>query len=279
MPELPEVETMARELNARLKGRVISKVLLIYEPIVAGDPNDFIDLITGRQILSVFRFGKWIRFDLDGQVGLLIHLKMTGQFSIGSWPVSFDGPWPAHARAAFNIQPAEKNGQEAFFYHDIRKFGRLRAFKREALEDFLKKLSLGPDPLTISAECFEALLKTKKGRLKSVLLDQVIISGLGNIYVDESLFAASLSPLRPANSLNGGQSAHLLTQVKDILTKAIEFRGSTVENYKGLEGGGDYQKFHQVYGKKGHPCPRCGSLLECATVGGRTTVYCPICQD
>jgi formamidopyrimidine-DNA glycosylase len=278
VPELPEAETMARDLERRLKGRVLSEVLIAFEPIVAMEPTRFSELIAGHRVRRVGRLGKWIRLDLDNGATALFHLKMTGQFSMGPWPGDLAGPWPPHARVAFRVGEASGSSEEALFYHDIRKFGRLRAFSDSELPSFLEKLSLGPDALTVSPEDFYAGLKLRRGRLKAVLLDQSFLAGLGNIYADESLFASGLSPLRPADSLSSEESAGLLARVKSILTKAIEMRGSTVENYRGLEGGGDFQRFHQVYGKKGGLCPRCQTSLSCLTVGGRTTVYCPACQ-
>ena len=137
---------------------------------------------------------------------------------------------------------------------------------------------MGPDPLNLGPEEFRALFAGKKGRLKEILMDQSVVSGLGNIYADESLFAASLSPNRTTDSLTKLETSHLLAKIQAILTEAIEFRGSTVENYRALDGPGSFQDRHQVYGKSGKPCHKCGQTLVKIRIGGRGTVHCPACQ-
>ncbi|MDR1676926.1 MAG: bifunctional DNA-formamidopyrimidine glycosylase/DNA-(apurinic or apyrimidinic site) lyase [Deltaproteobacteria bacterium] len=277
MPELPEVETIAQDLNRCIAGRTISQVLVSFQKIVASDYDSFSRLLEDRVIEKVGRLGKWVRFDLDSGAGLLAHLKMTGQFLIGDWPGSLDGPWPPHARAAF-LLTGKGLKDETLFYRDIRKFGRLRAFSQSELTDFLQSLGLGPDPFELEAPQFHRILTAKKGQLKAVLLDQAVVSGLGNIYADETLFAANLLPTRAASDLSPAESTELLTQIKRILTNSIKLRGSTVENYQGLDGPGSYQDQHQVYGKSGRACPQCGQLLLKTIIGGRSTVFCPFCQ-
>jgi formamidopyrimidine-DNA glycosylase len=277
MPELPEAETMARDLNRRVVGLTIADILVSFDKIVASDYKSFVPTLKGHVIERVGRIGKWIKIDLDSGGALLAHLKMTGQFLTGDWPGSLEGPWPPHARVAFLLRGKET--EETLFYRDIRKFGRLRAFGENELRDFLKSLGLGPDPLELEANEFHRILLTKRGRLKAVLLDQTVIAGLGNIYADESLFAANLSPIRPASDLSPDETSRLLTHIQRILAKSIELRGSTVENYRGLEGPGSFQDHHLVYGKSGQNCPKCGNSLTKTVVGGRSSVHCPICQN
>ncbi|MDR2387603.1 MAG: bifunctional DNA-formamidopyrimidine glycosylase/DNA-(apurinic or apyrimidinic site) lyase [Deltaproteobacteria bacterium] len=276
MPELPEAETMARDLNQRVAGFTISQVLLAFEKIVASDLKNFEKTLVGHQITKVARLGKWIKFELDSGGALLAHLKMTGQFIMGDWPGHLSGQWPAHTRAAFLL--TDGNSQQTLFYRDIRKFGRLRAFPQDELLSFLSQLGLGPDPLELKPEEFHQLVSIKKARLKQVLLDQSLVAGLGNIYVDESLFAAGLSPYRLATTLTADEASLLLSHIKRVLNESIAHRGSTVENYRGLEGPGSFQDQHLVYGKHGQNCPKCGQALAKARVGGRGTTYCPICQ-
>ena len=196
MPELPEVQTIASDLDEIVGRRRILEAAVSYPKIEAGDVGRFVDLCGGSTIAKVERFGKWIRFVLESREGpaaMLVHLKMTGQFHMGSWPGS--ETWPPHAHAAFRLSgfPPES---DTLFYRDIRKFGRLRAFNQPELEEFLVHLAQGPDPLTVTEEDFHRRVTARKGRLKCVLLDQCTVAGLGNIYVDEGLFAAGLSPLR-----------------------------------------------------------------------------------
>lgn len=278
MPELPEVQTIAADLDELVGGSVIEAAAVNYPKIVAGDVDRFIMLVGGAKIERIERFGKWIRFILTGPAGpaaMLVHLKMTGQFDLGSWPEP--GAWPSHAHAAFRLagRPPE---QGTLFYRDIRKFGRLRAFDEADLAEFLAHLNQGPDPLTVEPEEFYRRLTARKGRLKCVLLDQSTVAGLGNIYVDEGLFAARLSPLRSAASLSRAETDRLLAETQRILKASIKARGSTTSNYQGLKGGGAFQHCHQAYGRTGQPCPRCGAPLERCLVGGRSTHYCPQCQ-
>ena len=277
MPELPEVQTIAADLNDIVGGRVIEAALVDYPKIVAGDAARFVELVQGSRIERVSRFGKWIRFDLDSLAVMLVHLKMTGQFHLGPWPGAGEGQWPPHAHAAFRLS-GFSGEDNTLFYKDIRKFGRLRAFDPPELAAFLDELGLGPDPLEVSADEFHQRVTARKGRLKCVLLDQCTVAGLGNIYVDEGLFAAGLSPLRSAAGLSRAETDALLKETKRILNASIKARGSTTSNYQGLKGGGGFQNSHQVYGRTNEPCPKCGAPLERSVVGGRSTHHCPHCQ-
>jgi formamidopyrimidine-DNA glycosylase len=275
---------MARDIQAFAAGRRVLDAAVSHRPIVATDPDKFQAGLKGRVIERARRMGKWVALDLSGGGALLAHLKMTGQFLARKWPEgvpldpSLDFPnslWPAHAHAAILL---EGPGDNALFYKDTRKFGRLRLFSAGELGPFLETLSLGPDPLAITPEDFYARLSSGKKSLKAALLDQSAVSGLGNIYVDESLFKAGFSPKHPAWLLTKDQAFSLLEAVRAVLTEAIELRGSTVSSYKSLGESGAFQDRHQVYGKAGCFCPRCGGALSRSVVAGRTTVSCPVCQ-
>ncbi|MDR0621281.1 MAG: bifunctional DNA-formamidopyrimidine glycosylase/DNA-(apurinic or apyrimidinic site) lyase [Deltaproteobacteria bacterium] len=276
MPELPEVETIAKDLRKMIAGLTIAEVKVDYGKIVGTDLAGFAPSLTGRTIGDVGRIGKWLKMDLDSGFTLLAHLKMTGQFVLEEKPGALASQWPAHARVGFKL--VGEGVEKTLFYLDIRKFGRLRVFDQESLTNYLDFLALGPDPLNLNSDRFHKIITSKKGRLKQILLDQTLVSGLGNIYADESLFAASLSPNRTTDSLTKLETAHLLAKIQAILTEAIEFRGSTVENYRALDGPGSFQDRHQVYGKSGKPCPKCGQILVKIRIGGRGTVHCPACQ-
>ncbi|UQZ90299.1 DNA-formamidopyrimidine glycosylase [Deltaproteobacteria bacterium Smac51] len=279
MPELPEVQTIASDLDDVVGGKTIAAVAVSFDKIVASDLNRFHKLLTGATIDSVTRLGKWVCFSLSGTEGpvtMLAHLKMTGQFHLGAWPEG-ESDWPPHTRAAFRLKglPAEN---DTLFYKDIRKFGRLRAFDLMELEEFLEHLGLGPDPFDMEPDDFYKRLTSKKGRLKSVLLNQQVVAGLGNIYVDECLFASGLLPTTSACKLSRPDTDRILTEARRILAASIKARGSTTSNYEGLKGGGSFQKSHNVYGRAGEPCPVCGSPIEKSVVGGRGTHHCPHCQ-
>ena len=278
MPELPEVQTIASDLDEAVSGLTIAEAAVGCEKIIPGGVNIFRRRLAGAKIDGVRRLGKWLHFRLARNrepVHLLVHLKMTGQFQLGPWPVP--GSWPKHIHAALRLagRPA---GAEALLYRDIRKFGRLRAFDQAEFEAFLKELNQGPDPLTVTAEEFHRRLTARRGRLKAVLLDQTTVAGFGNIYADESLFAARLSPLASAAGLSRAETGRLLKAARRIFTAAIAARGSTTSNYQGLKGGGNYQASHQVYGRAGRPCPVCGTAILRLVVGGRSTQVCPACQ-
>jgi formamidopyrimidine-DNA glycosylase len=278
VPELPEVQTIAADLNEAVRGLTITEAAIGCEKIVAGGTDDFRRRLAGAEIGEVRRLGKWVHFRLakaSGPAHLLVHLKMTGQFQLGPWPAK--GPWPRHIHAALRLagRPAETG---ALLYRDIRKFGRLRAFDQAGFEAFLEDLDLGPDPLTVTDEEFYRRLTARRGRLKAALLDQTTVAGFGNIYVDESLFAAGLSPLASAAGLSRAETGRLLRKARAIFRAAIAARGSTTSNYQGLKGGGTYQGRHQVYGRAGRPCPVCGTAIVKLTAGGRGTHLCPACQ-
>ena len=274
MPELPEVQTIADDLDEAVRGLTIVEAAVGCEKLIPGGAESFRRRLAGARIEEVRRLGKWLHFRLARNrepAHLLVHLKMTGQFQLGPWPAP--GGWPKHVHAALRLA-----GAEALLYRDIRKFGRLRAFDQAGFEAFLKELNLGPDPLTVTAEEFHRRLTARRGRLKAVLLDQATVAGFGNIYADESLFAARLSPLAPAAGLSPAETGRLLRAARRIFTAAIAARGSTTSNYQGLKGGGTFQASHQVYGRAGRPCPACGSAILRLVVGGRSTHVCPACQ-
>ncbi len=274
MPELPEVQTIVSDLNEMVSRRVISEVAVRLPKMMGGDADPFLALLPGAQIEEVIRLGKWVCFKLDrNKLTLVVHLRMTGQFELGPWPET--DHWPLHCHVALRLNGFPPD-QEALLYRDIRQFGRWFLLDPTELNIHLKKL--GPDSLLISPEEFHTRLTKKKSSLKSVLLDQSVIAGLGNIYVDESLFAARLSPTRSAASLVKEETDRLLAEIKRLLTASIATRGSTTSNYKGLKGPGSFQHQHQVYRHSGQPCPACGAQLERSVVAGRTTTFCPDCQ-
>ncbi|MDR2935558.1 MAG: bifunctional DNA-formamidopyrimidine glycosylase/DNA-(apurinic or apyrimidinic site) lyase, partial [Candidatus Adiutrix sp.] len=270
--------TIASDLDEAVRGLTITEAAVNCEKIIPGGARDFRRRLAGTRIEEVRRLGKWLHFRLardSGPAHLLVHLKMTGQFQTGPWPRP--GLWPKHVHAALRLagRPA---GTEALLYRDIRKFGRLRAFDQAGFEAFLKELDQGPDPLAMTAGEFHRRLTARRGRLKAVLLDQTVVAGFGNIYADESLFAARLSPLASAAGLSRAETGRLFTAARRIFAAAIAARGSTTSNYQGLKGGGRYQDSHQVYGRAGRPCPVCGTAIQKLVVAGRGTHICPTCQ-
>lgn len=270
MPELPEVETVAAGLRSLLIGRTILGVTVSWpRTIAAPGVSEFTQRIAGRHVVSVGRRGKYVVIGLDRGF-LLIHLKMSGRLSV----MVGDEALGAHTHTIFDLD----NGQQLRF-HDTRKFGRVY------LVDDLAQVTdaLGPEPLApdFSLGDFRQLLSRRSGRLKSLLLNQKFLAGLGNIYADEALFAARLHPLRRACSLSADEQGRLLEAIRTVLSRAIANRGTTLED-KGYTDAwgqvGSYQEQIEVYGRTGESCRACSTAIERIVIGGRSSHYCPQCQ-
>lgn len=276
MPELPEVETIVRELRSAVLGRRIAYLRVYLNKIVRPGPRLIARMMTGAEIKTVNRRGKFIVFELfrdgpDPDLYLIVHLKMTGQFL---WRDRGEKDRAKHVHAVIGFE-----GGGELLYRDMRQFGYLHGLNPEEFKRWQKSQNLGPDPFQIDAREFAGRLRSRKGRIKPLLLNQCFLSGLGNIYVDEALFAAKIHPLTPAESLSEARAVELHRQIVRILSEAIELRGSTTSNYRGLSGrGGEFQHRHRVYRRYGETCPVCGCNIERTVVGGRGTHFCPGCQ-
>lgn len=270
MPELPEVETIVRDLRSLVIGRRIETVRVRLNKLVRTGPRRLVRLATGAEILAVKRRGKFIVFSLSAERYIIVHLKMTGQFLWGE----FQGVWPDYVHVITEFE----NGK-ALLYRDMRQFGYFLGLEAQEYAEWLKSQEIGPDPFQLTSAEFAGLLRSKKGRIKAVLLDQRVISGLGNIYCDEALFAAGVHPLHPAHLIEEDLARRLHEQILKILKEAIRCRGSTTRNYVGLAGvGGEYQNRHRVYGRGGENCLVCGCRISRITAAGRGTHFCPVCQ-
>jgi len=271
MPELPEVETVARGLDACLAGRTIRDVTIRWPRTIAfPSVPEFQKLVAGRRVVSVSRRGKYVVVGLD-EGCLLIHLKMSGRLGV----VPAAEPLDKHTHTYFDLD----DGRQLRF-RDVRKFGRIYLVgdPGQVTEE------LGPEPLAIdfSLEDFRRLLARRSARLKSLLLNQQFLAGLGNIYADESLFVARLHPLRKADSLTPGEQARLYEGIRLVLDRAVAGRGTTLDDsgYVDAEGRpGAYQDQIAVYGRGGEPCFTCQTSIERIIVGGRSTHFCPRCQE
>jgi formamidopyrimidine-DNA glycosylase len=268
MPELPEVETVANGVHQRVHGDVIESVWLGSKPEpFKTDPAEMAEALTGRRIERVYRVGKHIVFDLEGDAQWIVHLGMTGRLlvSVASVPV------PTHTHAVLRLE----SGREVRFV-DARRFGRLAIHWREAESGFRGS---GREPLTISIEEFTALFRGRKTPIKAALLNQKLLHGVGNIYADESLFRAGIRPTRMAGRLTKDQLARLHGALQAVLKHAIELGGSSVSDYVDADGvRGFFQLEHRVYLRGGQPCLVCGTPIRRMVLGGRGTHYCPSCQ-
>jgi formamidopyrimidine-DNA glycosylase len=270
MPELPEVETIARGLHASLPGRTITDAAVRWAPTIAcPSVSQFKKQVVGRQVRSVGRRGKYVILALDRGY-LLIHLKMSGRLYL----VPKGQAWEKHEHTTFDLD----DGHQLRFW-DVRKFGRV--YLVEEPEQVTG--GLGPEPLDddLTLEDFRQRLAGRSGRLKSLLLNQAFLAGLGNIYADEALFRAGLHPLRSARLLIVPEEERLYEAIRSVLRQAIADRGTTLGDGGYVDAGGragDYQERIAVYGRTGEPCIRCQTPIERLVIGGRSSHFCPCCQ-
>ncbi|MDP2951087.1 MAG: DNA-formamidopyrimidine glycosylase [bacterium] len=244
MPELPEVETIRRQLSQKIVGKKFE----------------------GKLIASISRRGKMLLINFSDQESLVFHLKMTGQ-------LIFNGKETKHTRKIFQFED-----KSFLIFNDLRKFGWFKLVKNA---DQLKEIQqLGPDALFVKEQEFaSSLLQRKTAKIKPLLLDQKFLAGIGNIYADEVLFDSKIHPLRQVKSLKKQEVAKLFCSIKKILKKAIEKRGSSAKDYlDGLGNKGSYLAFHQVYQKTGQPCPVCKMPIQRIKISQRSSHFCPNCQ-
>jgi len=260
MPELPEVETVVRSVRAHLVGKRILTAEFSSPHVTPGDREALAKQLTGREIQSVTRRGKYIQIALDRGF-LTVHLGMTGKLLI-------QGAIREHTYGIFTLD------EGVLLYHDPRQFGSI-----EWSPDVNPRVArLGPEPLEVTLEEFRARLK-RKTKMKSLLLNQTFLAGVGNIYADESLFAAGIHPLASAEKINKVRAEKLYTAIRGILAHSIELGGSSISDYVNAEGQkGWFQVEHHVYGKDGDPCTQCGGPIKKTLVAQRGTHFCPRCQ-
>lgn len=272
MPELPEVETIRRSLLPLVQGAEIETVQVFLAKAVRPAPAEFAAGLTGRRITGIERRGKYLLFQLDNGQCLTIHLRMAGRLV---WQ-SRTTPLAKHTTLVINF----RDGKSLHFV-DPRKFGTAVLFPPAAPPAGLT--ALGLEPLTTEKEKLLAVLEKaaarRSGPVKGLLLDQRVLAGLGNIYADEVLFAAGISPLRPAREVTRAEWEKLYGCMVAILNKALVHRGTSQRDYVDGRGeAGEFQHYLQVYGRKKETCFACGAPLVYARVAGRGTHYCPTCQ-
>ncbi|MCF7916509.1 MAG: DNA-formamidopyrimidine glycosylase, partial [Candidatus Omnitrophica bacterium] len=265
MPELPEVETIKRELEENILGKKITEVKINRaEVIKEPPPSQFKKEIIGQKLERVIRRGKLLILKLKKEKFLVIHLRMTGWLHYGQSQ--------ERARVIFNLS----NGK-ALNYMDSRLLGHLRLRKDYENLDFVKRL--GPEIYQVSFQQFKNMIKPRKANIKALIMDQNFIAGVGNIYAQEALFLAKVDPRRRANSLSSSEIKKLYQKLKAVLTEAVKYRGSSVDSYRDLSGAaGGMEKRLKVYGKKNKPCPVCKTSLKKVVVAGRGTCFCSRCQ-
>ncbi|MGZ9583212.1 DNA-formamidopyrimidine glycosylase [Paenibacillus marinisediminis] len=273
MPELPEVETVKRTLNTLVAGKRIERVTVTLPRIIQRpvEIESFCAALEGHTIEQVERRGKFLKIMLDGLV-LVSHLRMEGRYGV----YAADEPVEKHTHVIFHFED-----QTELRYKDVRQFGTMHLFKTgdELVLPPLNKLGLEPLSADFTKEKLREALKSRRSFIKPVLLNQHIIVGLGNIYVDEALFRSGIHPLTPADQLTEEQVDKLYDAIRFTLHDAVEVGGSSIKSYVNGQGEmGMFQHQLQVYGRQNQPCSACGSMIEKTVVGGRGTHTCPICQ-
>ncbi len=271
MPELPEVETIRRQLAPHLEGRTLRGVEILDPRWTRPEPTDVIeDALRGRRVEHVGRFGKYLAWELTGDVHLLVHLRMTGA-------LLFDpDPEPLHTRARFGLDDGHR-----LLFVDPRRFGTGHvAFGTPARDAYLGE-RLGIEPLTpaFTARHLRTMARGRSAPVKSFVLDQRRIAGVGNIYADEALFRARIHPLRAVGTLTLAQLEALRLGIDGALAAGIDAKGATIDDFRHLDGAyGSFQDLFLVHRREGEPCVRCGTPIRKLVVGGRGTYVCERCQ-
>jgi formamidopyrimidine-DNA glycosylase len=274
MPELPEVETVVRDLRPMLAGRTIRGVRQSKKKLRVPWQASWNAKVIGTRIEAVRRRGKWIVVELGGEgesPRLIIHLGMTGQFTAVPSSTSL----PDHLHLVFEL-----DGDRELRFRDVRRFGSATFHEDDkAVETFFAKTGLGPEPFGLDADYFRTSVRGTSRNLKAILLDQSFIAGVGNIYADEACFLAKLHPSRQGKTLKPEECDRLREAVEMVLTKSIASRGSTIRDYiggSGLRGG--FQNEFAVYGRTGEPCTICETAVKCVRLAGRSSHFCSRCQ-
>ncbi|OGF22873.1 DNA-formamidopyrimidine glycosylase [Candidatus Falkowbacteria bacterium RBG_13_39_14] len=303
MPELPEVETIKRQLKKEILGKQIKSVDVLLPKMINLSPKDFRKKLDGAVITDIQRKAKNMiiklaastvgdssparpfggSYRLQAGLYLLVHLKMTGQLiyieahSRGLTPLEGVRPRIRHSHLIFHF-----SDQSKLLYNDMRRFGYIKLLTKKELNEYFEKQKFGPEPLdkNFSLQTFKALLRKKRrGKIKQVLMDQTVISGIGNLYAAEICFYSEISPLRNVSALTEKEIKNLYAGIRKILAQAIKHKGSSVDNYVDAYGKeGDYVPLIKVYGREGKKCLRCGTVIKTIKLGGRGTYFCPNCQ-
>lgn len=288
MPELPEVETIVKDLNKTILGRKIGDVWSDFKKIVKKPKSfeEFKKKLKGKKILKVRRRGKNIIFELSRGFFLLIHQKLTGHLLLGKWGQK-EGRWQAKIPGPLVEDPMNRflhlifwlDDGQMLALSDLRKFAKVELLDQVELKKELS--SLGPEPLekNFIFEKFKDQLKNKKGKIKQVLMDQEVIAGIGNIYSDEILWWAKVHPLKDVSKLFEEDLEIIYRAMREILPKAIKVGGESFSDFRRISGEkGGFDSLRKVYRRAGEKCARCGTIIKRIKLGGRSAHFCPNCQ-
>jgi formamidopyrimidine-DNA glycosylase len=276
VPELPEVETIARGLQTVLAGSRFQRVRVHREEVVRpAQPAAFRKALTGRRVESVGRRAKWIVAQLDNSRRWVTQLRMTGRFTWGPTSPLRLAP---HLSVSFLINGANDTGVLRFF--DVRRFARMWVLDPEDWSRVDSQLGIEPLSARFSADTLASLLARSRAPIRNVLLDQRRVAGVGNIYANEACYLAELDPRRPAGDLKPGEVSALHTAIRKVLRAAVTRRGTSMSDYRDILGGrGEFQNKLEVYGRDGKSCGRCRGTIERTVMAGRSAFFCPACQS
>jgi len=286
MPELPEVETIRRDLAARLLNQPITAVSLRSSQTAKNPAAFFKKSLVGKKFLEISRRGKLLIFKISPGSFLLVHLKMTGQLIYVKQKIKIAGGHSLSKPAEEKLPHKhtrliiEFKNSGRLFFNDLRRFGYVKIVSAKELDKILQ-LNYGPEPLTkeFSLSSLEKILRGRKLKVKVLLLNQKLIAGLGNIYADESLWLARIHPERIASQIKPAEIKKLYQAINQVIKKALKYRGTTFNNYVDSSGQkGSFSNFLKVYGRQGEKCANCGHPIQKKKVAGRGTHYCPSCQ-
>lgn len=274
MPELPEAETITREVAGDLRGRRVEAVRVAHDDILMNraDEAAFARDVVGRRVTRVERRAKYPLLWLDGERVLQVQLRMTGRLLVRKEP-------PDPERFSHLAVEMDLDDGRTLYYDDQRRLGGFRLMERDAWEE--REAELGPEPVDadFGPETLAEILDGRRAAVKNLLMDQRRVAGVGNIYASEALFRARIDPRRPAGALSPQESARLSRALQEVLEAAIRHFGTSVRDYVGADGRpGDFQHHVRVYGREGRECPSCGASIRRITQSGRSSFFCPSCQ-
>ena len=271
MPEIAEVETVRNTLKKRILNKKIVDVEVFYKPMIESAIASFKKDLVGKSFIDIKRRGKWLIFETEDRY-LLSHLRMEGKYFIKPK----EDIKEKHEHVIFTF-----NDNTTLRYHDTRKFGRMNLIKKEDLEntECIKKQGLEPGDKNLTSTYLLEKFKNKRLPIKTVLLDQTIISGLGNIYADEVLFDAGIHPMRHGDAVSIQECEKIKNSARKIITKAIEMGGTTIRSYTSSLGvTGRFQQYLMVHKREGEQCYQCKNIIQKMKIGGRSSYYCEHCQ-
>jgi formamidopyrimidine-DNA glycosylase len=274
VPELPETETIARDLHREITGRRVTGVTVTKADVLReGSAAELASRVAGREITRAWRRAKLVVLDLDSGDHVVVQPRFTGALLLSS------GPLPEHEAPYSTLRFALDDGRD-LHYRDIRRLGTVALMSPARFDEYSSKLGIEPLDPAFTASHLSGILRGSRQAVKKVLMDQRVLVGVGNIYANEACWRAGVDPSRAARTVSAEESAALHAGIVGVLTESIAARGTSFRDYRDASGGrGDFERSLAVYGRAGEPCPRCGArLVETHAIDGRSTVLCARCQ-